>query len=100
MTGWFVQNQCSMKTSKYDWHHLSPLTAMPISGQAAKIFWSEMCFQYYKFWIMEKWSHCEGQEMELQDRMDLESDNQILDTSHHTELDLFSQPENIFIEKI
>ena len=32
--------------------------------------------------------------------MDLESDNQILDTSHHTELDLFSQPENIFIEKI
>ena len=45
---WLVCSE-SMKTSKYDWHHLSALTAMPISGQAAKIFWSEMCFQYYKF---------------------------------------------------
>ena len=45
---WLVCSE-SVKTSKYDWHHLSALTVMPISGQAAKIFWSEMCFQYYKF---------------------------------------------------
>ena len=40
---WLVCSE-SMKTSKYDWHHLSALTAMPISGQAAKIFWSENVF--------------------------------------------------------
>ena len=41
---WLVCSE-SMKTSKYDWHWLPCQFLVKLQ----KSFWSEMCFQYYKF---------------------------------------------------